>query len=58
MIYYMDQLISAGSVKKRHIQNIIMDNLEKYRDEYVTDVTYTMNYKMELNPLNVQFNFL
>ena len=35
-----------------------MDNPEKYRDEYVTDVTYTMNYKLELNPLNVKFNFL
>ena len=35
-----------------------MDTAEKYRDEYVTDVTYTMNYKSELNPLNLRFNFL
>jgi len=35
-----------------------MNSTEKFRDEYVTDVTYTMNYKLELNPLNIQFNFL
>ena len=34
------------------------ENTEKFIEGYVTDVTYTMNYKSELNPLLVQFNFL
>ena len=31
---------------------------EKFIEGYVTDVTYTMNYKSEINPLILQFNFL
>jgi hypothetical protein len=27
-------------------------------DRYVTDITYTMNYKPEINPLLIDFSFL
>ena len=51
-----NQNITLDDSSKSSRENILSINSDN--DRYVTDVTYTMNYKPEINPLLINFSFL